>query len=546
MKKRVHNIFHGKKDVHPYLPELYERFLNKEIDRRSFMSNAARLGAFVGASAVVAGCGGDGVSSAGDGKRGGTLRFALQLQELTDPALFNWIESSNVSRGLCEYLVEVDENNVSKPYLAESWKPSADLKTWDLTLRKGVKWSNGDDFEASDVIFNFDRWRVKDSKSINRTLWGNVTGVERVNSHQLKVHLSSPMLELPENLYQYTCAMVHPSFDDTGADLVKNPIGTGPYDLTHFQVGEGATLKRRDNYWGKPANLDGVQFVDLGEDPQAQVSALQSKQVDLVYKVGVEQLETVQGIPHAQLFDVVTAQTTVVRFQIDQKPYNNHLLRQAITAATDNSKILEIAYRGRGLVAENHHTCQIQPEYYDLPVKPTRDIEKARDLLRRSGYRGRNPLKLTVGNTQGNFEQNVCQIIKEQCDAAGIKIDLKVLPSAEYWKIWDKDKFSLTFWTHRPLAVMLHNLAYNSKAVWNETHFRNKKYDRALAKASSTPDPIERSKVMQKVQSLLQDNHIMIQPFWRRLYAAGDKRVKGFAAHPTQYYRMDRVWLDES
>ncbi len=151
-----------------------------------------------------------------------------------------------------------------------------------------------------------------------------------------------------------------------------------------------------------------------------------------------------------------------------------------------------------------------------------------------------------MGNTQGVFEQNVCQIIKEQCEPAGIKIDLKVLPSAEYWKIWDKDKFSLTFWTHRPLAVMLHNLAYNSKAVWNETHFRNKEYDRALAKASSTPDPIERSKIMEKVQSLLQDNNIMIQPFWRRLYAAGGKNVKGFAAHPTQYYRMDRVWLDNS
>jgi peptide/nickel transport system substrate-binding protein len=82
----------------------------------------------------------------------------MQVQEMADPGTYSWTQKSIVSRHMVEYLVETGPDNITRPNLAESWEASADLKTWTFHLRKGVKWSNGDDFNADDVVFNFTRW----------------------------------------------------------------------------------------------------------------------------------------------------------------------------------------------------------------------------------------------------------------------------------------------------------------------------------------------------------------------------------------------------
>ena len=97
---------------------------------------------------------------------------------MTDPAEITWIEASNLFRNSVEFLTYVDSDNVTYPYLAESWHASEDLKTWDFKLREGVRWSNGDPFTVADVAFNLNRWISPRSKSPNRTTFGaiNVQG----------------------------------------------------------------------------------------------------------------------------------------------------------------------------------------------------------------------------------------------------------------------------------------------------------------------------------------------------------------------------------
>src|SRR3546814_4781500 len=82
----------------------------------------------------------------------------MQVQEMKDPSNFDWTQKSNQTRHIIEYLTLTGSDNVTQPYLAESWEVSDDLKTWTFNLRQGVKWSNGDDFNADDVVFNFTRW----------------------------------------------------------------------------------------------------------------------------------------------------------------------------------------------------------------------------------------------------------------------------------------------------------------------------------------------------------------------------------------------------
>ncbi len=144
---------------HAYVPELANGFAAGRIDRRGFLRTACLLG--VSASAAYAFAGRiDGAAVAPPlraqdfPRRGGELRFAMEVMEITDPAAFAWPQQANISRWMVEYLTRTGPDNVTLPYLAEGWEASDDLKSWTFTLRREVRWSNGDRFTADDVVAN--------------------------------------------------------------------------------------------------------------------------------------------------------------------------------------------------------------------------------------------------------------------------------------------------------------------------------------------------------------------------------------------------------
>nr|WP_256591132.1 ABC transporter substrate-binding protein [Pseudomonas sp. ERMR1:02] len=159
----------------------------------------------------------------------------------------------------------MDADNITHPYLAESWSPSEDLKVWTFNLRQGVKWSNGDEFTSDDVEHNINRWIAAGSKSVNRTAFQDIAAFEKVGPYQFRLVLKRPILAVPEMLSAFTCTLVHRSFK-AGDDWTKNPIGTGPFNLVSFSVNKQATFAKRADYWRKPANLDELRYVDMGTD----------------------------------------------------------------------------------------------------------------------------------------------------------------------------------------------------------------------------------------------------------------------------------------
>ncbi len=528
--------------LHPWVPELCEQVRRGAIGRRSFLRTVALLGVSVASAKTWLGGGlAPRLALAQEPKRGGTLRMAMKTQEITDPANYNWVEASNITRNIIEFLTEVDAENVVHPYLAESWTPSDDLKVWTFKLRQGVKWSNGDDFTTDDVEANFRRWLNPESKSVNRTQFAGTT-FEKVGPHEFKLHLEKPKLSIPEELYAYTCSIVHRSFEDTGANFQKNPIGTGPYSLAEFGIGKIARVTRRDGYWGKPPYLDEIQYIDLGSDISAHLGALAAGQVDVLYRVTVAELDLAKRLPNVQLISGPSAMTICLRMQVDQKPFDDIRVRKAITLAADNQRILDLALRGQGVLGENHHVSPIQPEYFKLPPVP-RDVAQAKRLLEEAGQAGKLNLEIAVGNTQGRFEQDSAQVLAQNLAEVGIDLRLNVLPEAQYWPIWDKVPFGVTFWAHRPLGVMTLDLAYRSGAVWNETHYSNPEFDAALDRAMAIVDPAERAKVMEQVEKTIQDSAIMVQPFFVNKVTAASNKVHNFVMHPAEYFKMTEVWI---
>ena len=549
-------------ETHSYTPELCDQLRTGKISRRDFLRQAALLGMATGTVYAMAdklAGGGDVIGSAiADEmpKAGGTLRVSMRVQEMSDPASFDWGEKANVARFIVEYLTRTKSDNVTVPYLAKSWEASDDLKTWVFHLNEGITWSNGDAFTSADVAHTVNRWLDPATGSSNLGLFGamveEVDGVKRgipgavevIDDHTIQFNLKQAALAMPENFYNYPTAIVHRGFGtDYEANLSTNPIGTGPFELANFAVGEVAILKRARDWWAGPFYLDEIHYFDHGEDTNAWVAALASQQVDTLYRLPNSAIETVQALPFMEIHKATTAQTAVMRFRVTEKPFDNLKLRQAVAACMDHQEILDKAFKGYGQIAENHHVCQIHPEYAALPPLK-RDIEKAKALLAEAGYADGITLEIANGDTEGPWQTDACAIFKNQAAPAGINIEINKMPASQYWEVWDKAPWGYTAWTHRALGTMVLGLAYRAGVPWNECAYDNPAFDAALDDAEGTLDVNERKKKMAVCQKILQDDAIIPQPFWRSVFKASNKRVKGLMTHPTLYHQFHEVWLD--
>jgi len=209
--------------IHPALPMLKGDLDKGKLTRREFLRTATLLGMSAVAASQLAGLALPGNVFAAKPKRGGILRVAVPVQKLTHPAQFSWASPSNQTRQVAEYLTWTDGKNITHPYLLKNWAASADLLTWTLNLRKGIKFNNGDNFTADDVVFTMTQWKDKDvgSSMLGLMAYLDPSGIEKVNDYQVKLHLNTAEIAVPEHLFHYPGVMLnHKTFE---GDFAKRP-----------------------------------------------------------------------------------------------------------------------------------------------------------------------------------------------------------------------------------------------------------------------------------------------------------------------------------
>jgi peptide/nickel transport system substrate-binding protein len=556
--------------IHPLALSAAEHFQRGRVSRRDFLRYVTLLGVSASTAYALAGCAAPAASPAAPAapaaeapaagasaaiQRGGTLRKGMLIQQLDHPARLSWIEGANVLRQVNEYLTETGADNITRPVLLESWEASDDLTVWTLNLRQGVKFNNGDELTADDVMFTFGEWLNPDVGSSMLGLLSYLDGmnsVEKVDDYTIRLNLTAPNIGVPEHLFHYPAVILHRGFQ---GDWVQQPVGTGAFTLAEYTEGERAVLKARTDYWRNGADdkplpyLDEIIYVSVDKD--ASVAAIQSGQLDAIFRPRPSDWLALKDNPELTVKGVGTAGCFVVRMRVDQEPWDDNRVRTALKMCQDRQKILDLSYSGEGLLSIDAHVSPVHPAYADRPIPPY-DPEGARKLLEEyAAEKGVTlPLQVTLATKNDLAEPEIAQALKELAAPGGFEIELDITEPNGYWDRWTEVPFGITIWAHRPLDTMVLPLAYIADAdgnpvAWNETRWVDAEFSEKLRQAELTLDIEARRTIMGELQDIMTERGPIGNSYWTNEWEIVNKAFQGVVAHPSTYDFFYEVWKQQ-
>ncbi|HEX2010908.1 MAG TPA: ABC transporter substrate-binding protein, partial [Roseateles sp.] len=257
-----------------------------------------------------------------------------------------------VHYNIFETLTKIGPDGKVAPLLAESWEVSPDLKTWTFRLKRGVKFQNGEPFDAAAVKFSFERAAGDKSTNKDKRLFASMDFIGTPDPQTVVIGLKTIEPDFLFLVGQATSAIVEPRSADRNA---TQPVGTGPYKLEAWAKGASVTLGRWDGYRAAAAvKLRRVSFRFIS-DPAAQVAALLSGDVDAFPRVAAARsLGQFQNDRRFQIIQAGSRAKTIVAINNKKKPLDDVRVRRAIAMAIDRKAVIEAAADGYGVPIGSH------------------------------------------------------------------------------------------------------------------------------------------------------------------------------------------------
>ncbi len=525
------------------LTELREQLICGGISRRQFLKRAAALGVSAAGAASLLSVGSS-AHAAASPRRGGRLRLAVSSGGTTDSLdPVKYLSSSDYIRGFQIYspLVALDRKSQPVPALAASWEPDASATEWTFNLRQGVTWTNGKDFTSADVIYSLKRHLAPDSESAVKPLLEQVTEMRADGKHTVRMKLASANADLPTLFTQ-------PQFMITqeGEEAFTNAAGTGPFKISEYKHGIRMVSERNDDYWGGAANVDGIE-THIVVDPTARINAMMAGEFDIAQDVDRKLLDLVGRTPGVELVTSHASQHANLSMMCDRPPTDNRDFRLALKYLIPRAQILKNVFKGYGMIGNDHQIAPNDPFYcHDIPQRAY-DPELAKSHLKKAGMEGAT-IDLYTSEQATAGAEAIALLYKEAAKPAGLNVKVVVAPPGSYWDaVWMQKPLCISGWNPRPTADLMLTTANKSDGPWNETQWKNPRFDELLVKARGELDYEKRLAMYCEMQRMLNDDGGVGMIAYYDYIDAKRDNVMGFEPHPTGITRnaffSTEVWL---
>lgn len=506
-----------------HLDKLSRDLATGRTDRRGFMQGALALGLGVpAASAIVS------KVEAAMPKKGGMLRAGLagaSTSESYDPATYVSIfQQMGLNFAVQNNLTEVNENSEIIPELAESFEASADAKTWEFKLRRGVEFHNGKTFEAEDVLASLNHHRGDDSESAAKPLLAAIEEMRAEDKHTVVFKLAEGNADFPFVMNDYHLPMC-PSKD--GKIIYEDgAIGTGGYVMEEHEPGVRMELRRNPNYFkgDARAHFEEVELIGIA-DVTARQNALITGEIDVMNRVDIKTAGLLARNKSIEIDEVTGTQHYTIPMDTRAAPFDDNNVRLALKYAIDREKMVETILQGHGKVGNDHPIAPANQYYAGDLEQRVYDPDKAKFHLKKAGM---DSLSLDLHAANAAFEGAIdtAVLYKEHAAKAGIDINVVRAPNDGYWSnTWMKKPWTMSYWGGRPTEDWMFSVAYAAGGDWNETFWSNDRFMELLKAARAELDGDKRRQMYREMQMIVRDDGGAVVPMYANYIDAHSKKL---------------------
>ena len=528
----------------PEVLRMQEWFTAGWLTRREFMQGLLATGLTVtAASALVATTP---VARAATPKKGGKITLAWDQHgpaDTLDPILFTSTIDYMRGRAGFNNLLQFNDDMSMRPELAEEWSVNDNATEFTFKIRKGVTFHDGKPLTADDVVYSMSRHLGEDSVSRANKLVSMITEWKKVDSHTVKAILSSPNSDLPQILGTFHFKIVQ----DGGAEkegYFNLPAGTGPFRITEFTPGVRSLHVRNPDYWRDGPHVDELEIFAI-TDSVARVNALISGDIDICGNLDPKAIKQVEATDGVEVFSVESGGTVHIVAMVDRPPGNNKDFVLGLKHLQPREKWVRTVLKGKGAVGNDQ---VIGPSYGDhcsaLPIRPY-DPDKAKFHLDKSGISSAVVQTADVGPGA----TDLCLVLQAEAAKVGFDLQVQKVAADGYWgTTWMKTPLHYVWWNMRPTATVMLGLMYHSAANWNETMWKDERFDKLLEDVRGVTDPGLREEMFCEMQTMIHNDAGTIQALHRNYLDGIKSTVKGLPRVPLAAVGgaewPEFVWLD--
>ncbi|KPA18087.1 peptide ABC transporter substrate-binding protein [Candidatus Magnetomorum sp. HK-1] len=426
----------------------------------------------------------------------------------------NWI--------LYETLAQPDERGRPKPLLAESWTSDNKCFSFKFKLRKNIFFHNNKPLKADDVVYTFQHLLDPDIGSPVASVLKiiDIKRFETPDDHTVIFNLKKSHADFPILLMHFMTGIIP---KDSADNIAITGIGTGPYKLKKFDLNGITELISHDNYWKGRPGLKKIEIYNIQKSTIG-IYALLDGKIDYLSEISSLQANFFRNDKNFIIHQLPVGKMHNLVMNTEISPFNNIYLRKALKLVVDRQEMIKVVLRDIGSIAYDHPVWPVDQYHLKLDLK--QDIEKAKSYLKKAGYPNGIDLTLHVADVD-TYMVAMGLTYKKMAQKAGVRIKLELHRNENYWNdVWMKVPFCGSFWIMR-FADQILCESLLSEAKWNESFWKNSKFDQSIIDARKSIDINKRKQFYHKAQRIVAEEGGIIVPFFENTIRVISKNVKG-------------------